>query len=203
MPEQGNTTPDELRIGLDVGGTHTDAVVVDSADRVLTWTKKRTTPEVTEGVAAALDGILEQLGGRATEVGRVMLGSTHGINAVLERKGLARVAVLRLGGPATESVPPLISWPRGLREAVVADMEILPGGYYVEGRPIRQLDRARVRAFLERNADRIDAVAVTGVFSPAYREQELEVAELVHELLPSTGDDVAQSRDRFPGSPRP
>ena len=64
-----------------------------------------------------------------------MLGSTHGINAVLERKGLARVAVLRLGGPATESVPPLISWPRGLREAVVADMEILPGGYYVEGRP--------------------------------------------------------------------
>ena len=128
----------------------------------------------------------EQLGGRATEVGRVMLGSTHGINAVLERKGLARVAVLRLGGPATESVPPLISWPRGLREAVVADMEILPGGYYVEGRPIRQLDRARVRAFLERNADRIDAVAVTGVFSPAYREQELEVAELVHELLPST-----------------
>ena len=66
MPEQGNTTPDELRIGLDVGGTRADAVVVDSADRVLTWTKKRTTPEVTEGVAAALDGILEQLGGGPT-----------------------------------------------------------------------------------------------------------------------------------------
>lgn len=186
MPEHGNTTMHELRIGLDVGGTHTDAVVVDSADRVITWTKKRTTPEVSEGVAAALDGILEQLGGQARRVGRVMLGSTHGINAVLQRKGLARVAVLRLGGPATESVPPLISWPRDLREAIVADVEIQPGGYYVEGRPIQAPDRARMRAFLERNADRIDAVAVTGVFSPAYREHELEVAELVREILPST-----------------
>lgn len=182
MPEPGTVLRD-LRVGIDVGSTHTDAVVIDARDRVITWTKERTTHDVSEGVGAALDAILQQLGGQARRVGRVMLGSTHGINAILERKGLVKVAVLRLGGPATESVPPLISWPADLRAAVLADVEVLPGGYYVEGRPIQPIDKGRIRTFLERNAAGIDAVAVTGVFSPAYRDQELEVAELARELL--------------------
>jgi N-methylhydantoinase A/oxoprolinase/acetone carboxylase beta subunit len=183
VPDSGTTLRD-LRIGIDVGGTHTDAVVLDSTDRVITWTKKRTTPDVSEGVEAALDAILEQLGGQARRVGRVMLGTTHGINAVLERKNLARVAVLRLGSPATESVPPLISWAPDLRAAVLADVAVLPGGSYVDGREIQPLAAGQVRDFLQRSADRTDAVAVTGVFSPAYRDQELAVAELVREVLP-------------------
>jgi N-methylhydantoinase A/oxoprolinase/acetone carboxylase beta subunit len=185
VPKAGEINGD-LRIGIDVGGTHTDAVVVDSASRVITWTKKPTTPDVSMGVEAALDAILGQLGGQARRVGQVMLGTTHGINAVLQRKGLARVALLRLGAPATESVPPLISWPADLRAAVIADTAVVAGGNYVEGLPIRPLDRARVREFLQRQASNIDAVAVTGVFSPAYREQELEVAELAREILPDT-----------------
>ena len=40
-----------------------------------------------------------------------MLGTTHATNAILERRNLNRVAALRLGGPATHSIPPLSSWP--------------------------------------------------------------------------------------------
>ncbi|WP_084965449.1 hydantoinase/oxoprolinase N-terminal domain-containing protein [Thermoactinospora rubra] len=167
-----------LRIGIDVGGTNTDAVVLDAGDRLLAKAKRPTTPEVTGGLRAALDAVLAELDDRRrAEVSRVMLGTTHATNAILERENLGRVAVVRLGAPATTSVPPLSDWPEDLRKAVSAGEAVLPGGFFVDGRPITPLDSGAVRRFLD--GVRADAVAVTGVFSPAGAEQEAEVGELV------------------------
>lgn len=170
-----------LRIGIDVGGTNTDAVVLDAADRVLAKTKRPTTADVTGGLRAALDAVLAELsvagaGGR-DQVARVMLGTTHATNAILERRHLGRVAVLRLGAPATTAVPPLSDWPADLRKVVSAGEAILPGGHYVDGREISPLDLDAVRRFLD--ASDADAVAVTGVFSPASAEHEQAVGELI------------------------
>ncbi|WP_431998750.1 hydantoinase/oxoprolinase N-terminal domain-containing protein, partial [Sphaerimonospora mesophila] len=99
-----------LRIGIDVGGTNTDAVAIDEADRVVAKAKRPTSPDVTEGLRAALDAVLAELPDPRL-VARVMLGTTHATNAILERRALGRVAVLRLGAPATTSVPPLSEWP--------------------------------------------------------------------------------------------
>ncbi|MEO3873968.1 hydantoinase/oxoprolinase family protein [Nonomuraea sp. B12E4] len=167
----------ELRIGIDVGGTNTDAVVLDADGRVIVKAKRPTTPDVTGGLRAALDAVLGELGERTTGIGRVMLGTTHATNAILERRGLGRVAVLRLGAPATTSVPPLTDWPDDLREAVSAGEAIVPGGHYVDGREISPPDLDAVRRFLE--GRQADAVAVTSVFSPASGEHERLVAELV------------------------
>jgi N-methylhydantoinase A/oxoprolinase/acetone carboxylase beta subunit len=112
-----------------------------------------------------------------------MLGTTHATNAILERRGLGRVAAIRLGGPATTSVPPLQSWPADLSRAVAADAVVLPGGHYVDGTPISPIDAGALREFLGRVAGRADAVALTGVFSPAFDEQELEAAEIVRAEL--------------------
>ncbi|SDM27055.1 hydantoinase/oxoprolinase N-terminal domain-containing protein [Nonomuraea jiangxiensis] len=171
----------ELRIGIDVGGTNTDAVALDAGGRVIAKAKRPTTPDVTEGLRAALDAVLGELG-EGARIGRVMLGTTHATNAILERRGLGRVAVVRLGAPATTSVPPLSDWPGDLREAVSAGEAILPGGHYVDGREISPPDLDAVRRFLDgTRADgaRADAVAVTSVFSPASDEHERLVAELV------------------------
>ena len=46
------------------------------------------------------------------------VGTTHATNAVLERKKLRRVAVIRIGGPATHSIRPMFDWPRDLAAAV-------------------------------------------------------------------------------------
>ncbi|NUT42703.1 MAG: hydantoinase/oxoprolinase family protein [Thermoactinospora sp.] len=164
-----------LRIGLDVGGTNTDAVVLDQGDRLVAKAKRPTTPDVTGGLLAALDAVLGEVDPAA--VTRIMLGTTHATNAILERRGLGRVAVIRLGAPATTSVPPLSDWPGDLRATVSAGEAVLPGGHFVDGYPISPLDLGAVRRFLDgRDAD---AVAVTGVFSPASAEQERAVAELV------------------------
>ncbi|MBT2228337.1 hydantoinase/oxoprolinase family protein [Nonomuraea sp. NEAU-A123] len=165
-----------MRIGIDVGGTNTDAVVLDASDRVIAKAKRPTTPDVTAGLRAALDAVLAEVAAWE-RITRVMLGTTHATNAILERRNLGRVAVLRLGAPATTSVPPLSDWPDDLRKAVSAGEAIVPGGHYVDGREISPLDLGAIRRFMD--GVRADAVAVTGVFSPASADQERVVEELV------------------------
>jgi N-methylhydantoinase A/oxoprolinase/acetone carboxylase beta subunit len=173
----------DLRIGIDVGGTNTDAVVLDARNNVLAWTKQPTSPDVTSGMRAALAHVLEAIGDDERLVGRVMLGTTHATNAILQRRGLGRVGVIRIGAPATTAVPPLESWPEDLKATVAVDAIIVEGGHFVDGYPIAPLDREAVRRFLGSVAGRVDAVAVTGVFSPAFSDQELEIAQLVQAEL--------------------
>lgn len=173
----------DFRIGIDVGGTHTDAVILDERNHVVTWTKQHTSADISGGIAAALTSVLDAALEHDGTVRQVMLGTTHGINAVLERRGLAKVATIRLGAPATLSIPPLISWPADLRNSTVVATAVLPGGSYVDGRAINRVDRAAIVEFLEREARDATSVAITGVFSPAYRDQELETAAIVREVL--------------------
>src|SRR5919106_4246337 len=105
----------DLRLGIDVGGTNTDAVILDANDRLIAKAKVPTTPDVSGGIATAISAILGDGAIFPERVGHVMLGTTHATNALLERRGLRRVAVVRIGGPATHAVPPLSTWPADLR----------------------------------------------------------------------------------------
>ena len=126
-----------------------------------------------------------------------MLGTTHATNAVLERRRLKRVAVLRLGAPATRSVPPLMAWPDDLRHAVSAGEAIVGGGCEFDGRELAPFDREAAARFLESVRGTAEAVAVTGVFSPVSAEHERAARDLSLELL---GDGVAVSLSHEVGS---
>ncbi|WP_344649065.1 hydantoinase/oxoprolinase N-terminal domain-containing protein, partial [Cryptosporangium japonicum] len=171
----------DLALGVDVGGTNTDAVVIDGAGAVLAHTKQATTDDVTGGIRAAIAAVLAALGEERSRVSRVMLGTTHATNAIVARRHLDRVAAIRLGAPAATEYPPLLGWPADLAGLVLADSAMVGGGHMVDGTPIAPLDRDAIRRFLDRN--RFDAVAVTGIFSPSTPDQELEVADLVRAHL--------------------
>ena len=177
-----------LSIGIDVGGTNTDAVVLDAGGRVLASTKQATTEDVTGGIRAALGVVLDALGSRRTAVRRVMLGTTHATNAIVRRRPLDRVAVLRLGAPATSDYPPLIGWPDDLRDAILAGSAIVGGGHMIDGHPLSPLDPDEIRRFLDGLASGdgtagFGAVAVSGVFSPSFTEQELATRAIVEQHL--------------------
>ena len=110
--------PPDYRLGVDVGGTNTDAVVMDAADRVIAKSKVPGTADITSGIVAAIDAVLSTPGVEPQRISHVMLGTTHATNAVLERRNLRRVAVLRIGGPATYSIRPMFGWPPDLVDAV-------------------------------------------------------------------------------------
>ena len=108
-----------MRIGIDVGGTNTDAVVVDGRN-VLAAVKRSTTPNVTDGIVDALRSLVAEAAFAPADVQAVMIGTTHFTNAVVEAKRLVPTAAVRLGLPATEALPPLVDWPDRLRDAIAS-----------------------------------------------------------------------------------
>ena len=171
----------DLRLGVDVGGTNTDAVVLDAEDRLLAKAKVPTTPDVTRGIEAALAGVVEQVD--RARITHAMFGTTHATNAVLERRGLRRVGVLRLGGPATQAIRPLFGWPADLREAVSAGERIVHGGIEFDGRELSPLDAEAVARFAGEVAGRADAIAIASVFAPVSDEHERAAEEVVRKEL--------------------
>ncbi|MFF2371374.1 hydantoinase/oxoprolinase N-terminal domain-containing protein [Agromyces sp. NPDC058110] len=183
------------RIGIDVGGTNTDAVVLDERLAVVASVKRPTTADTGDGVAAAIDAVLEASGVDPSLVTHAMLGTTHCTNAIVERRGLGRVGILRLGAPATTAVPPLEGWPADLRAAIGEHAYLIRGGYEIDGRVLAPLDEQAVRDACARMRGEVDAVAVVGVFSPIDEHQEERVAEIVASEL-----DVPISRSARIGS---
>lgn len=172
------------RIGIDVGGTNTDAVLLDGST-ILRSIKTPTTADVTSGVKAALAHVLGGTEGALPDVRAVMVGTTHFTNAVIERRGLSRVAVIRIGLPAASSILPLADWPEDLRAAVAGPLFLLEGGHEFDGRPIVAFDRAGMRRAAEAIRDSgITAAAITAVFSPLIADCETEAAAILAEVAP-------------------
>lgn len=176
------STGTDLSIGVDVGGTNTDAIVMDGSGSVVASTKAPTSQDVTGGIRDGISKVLAELGPERSRVSRVMLGTTHATNAIVSRRGLNRVAALRLGAPAATEYPPVTGWPGDLVAAALAGSTMLAGGHMVDGTEIAPVDRDGVLRFLD-GLDSFDTVAVTGIFSPSYPDQELEVAALLHQHL--------------------
>jgi len=180
-----------MRIGIDVGGTNTDAALVDGNGSVLAWTKTPTTDDPAEGIERALGSVLPD--DRAA-VGLVSLGTTHALNAVVSRRNLGRVLTLRVAAPSSRSVPPMTGWPTDLKAVVDGGATIVRGGVEVDGR-VHPLDRDEIRRALDgRN---VGAVAIGGPFSLQDPSQELEVADLVRDAL--GGDILIATSHRIGG----
>jgi N-methylhydantoinase A/oxoprolinase/acetone carboxylase beta subunit len=173
-----------LRIGVDVGGTNTDAVLLRGR-KVLAQHKAPTSPDIEGGVVVAIRAVLEESQTPASDISAVMIGTTHFTNAFVEGKRLAQVGVIRLGAPATASVRPFAGWPANLHAVVGGHAAIVSGGYNYDGRPIRAINADEIRRVITAfAANGIRSLAISSVFAPINREQEETAADLVRELLP-------------------
>ncbi|KAL4447891.1 hypothetical protein ABPG75_005110 [Micractinium tetrahymenae] len=170
-----------LRIGVDCGGTSTDAVVLDERDRVLGWAKATTTEDVLEGVVAAVQGALRQAGKEPGDIAAVMLGTTQFVNAAVQLRGLARVAVVRLCGPATHALPPCCDMPPSLRAAVGGCTFLAAGGFEYDGHnELSPVDEAQLRGVARQIvAAGIRCIVLAGVFSPVNASQEHRAAAVL------------------------
>ncbi len=173
-----------MRIGIDVGGTNTDAVLMDG-QAVLAENKSPTTRDVTSGMVAALDGLRRQQSFNPAQVQAVMIGTTHFTNAVVERRRLQRTAAIRLALPATAALPPLVDWPHDLRQAIEGHAYLCHGGFEFDGREISPFEPDEVRRAAEEIAKQgITSVAISSVFSPVNAEMEQEAGAIVNSVIP-------------------
>lgn len=181
------------RIGIDVGGTNTDAVLL--ADRqVVHAVKTPTTPDVTTGIVTALAALSAHPDVSGKAIGGVVIGTTHFVNAVVQRQGVARVAAVRIGLPAAASLPPFCDWPQDLAELVRGAVFMLAGGHDYDGRPIMPFDEAGMRhAARQIQGSGIRSVAIAAIFSPLDPSCETRAAEILQEECPQAA--VTLSRD--------
>ena len=171
------------RIGIDVGGTNTDAVLLDGG-RVVHAVKAPTTADVTGGILAALGRLTAhpEVTGR---IDTIVIGTTHFINAVVQRRHLTPVAAVRIGLPASASLPPFCDWPQDLAELVRGRIFMLEGGHDYDGRPIMPFDEAGMRAAAREIRDRgLTSVGVASIFSPLDPSHEERAGEILTQEFP-------------------
>jgi N-methylhydantoinase A/oxoprolinase/acetone carboxylase beta subunit len=161
-----------LSLGIDTGGTYTDAVLYDPARGVLAAAKALTTRhDLAEGVGAAIAGVLPN--GAAAQVRLVSLSTTLATNALVEGQG-SPAALLLLGydqGALGRA---------GLGAALKGEpVAFIGGGHGALGDEQRPLDVAAVQRAVGDFAPRVSAFAVAGYFGVRNPTHELAVREMI------------------------
>ncbi len=174
-----------FRLGVDVGGTNTDAVLM-SGREVVASAKAFTTADVRDGVTEAVTRLLETAGQPRSDVEAVMVGTTQFVNAFVQRRDLARVAAIRVALPKGDGVPPLTSWPRDLLEAISPEVYMVGGGAFYTGKEYAPLDEDALRTVAADLRDKgYEAVALSATFSPMRPDIEARAAAVVREVAPT------------------
>lgn len=186
-----------MRIGVDVGGTNTDAALMDGVG-VIASTKSPTTGDIAGGIVTAIRDVLRKARADARSIRSVMIGTTQFTNAFVERKRLSQVGVIRLGLPASESLPPLTGWPSDLVRAVGWNTCMLNGGHEVDGREIAPFDEpGLVAAVIALKRSGIRSIAVSSIFSPINSNMELQAKEVIHDIYPDASVTLASEIGRI------
>ena len=174
-----------LRIGIDVGGTHTDAVLLDG-DSVIASTKALTSADVLTGIMDALEAILSEHSGGEDSIEAVMLGTTQFTNAVIERRELSEVAAIRIAAPSGKGLPPKIGWPEDISRCLGENVYTVRGGYLYDGWPMAELSDQEVDAVIsDLVSKKVEAVSISSAFSPMNPEPELIFGQRVQAALPN------------------
>lgn len=175
-------------LGVDTGGTYTDAVIVDEGEaQVIAKAKSLTTrADLSLGIGRAVDAALGQAGLRPQDVAMVSLSTTLATNALVEGQG-GRVALIFIGFDADDLTR------HGLAEALAGDPVVaLAGGHTHAGTEAAPLDLAMLEAEVARLGPTVAGFAVAARFAVRNPAHELAAAEAVRRL---TGRPVTCSHE--------
>jgi N-methylhydantoinase A/oxoprolinase/acetone carboxylase beta subunit len=185
------------RIGIDVGGTNTDAVLLEEG-RVVHAVKTPTTEEVTGGIVTALGLLTRHPEVTCGPIDGVVVGTTHFVNAVIQRRNLAKVAAVRIGLPASASLPPFCDWPEDLAGMVRGQVVMLEGGHEYDGREFMPFDDAGMRDAARQIRDSgLRAVAIASAFSPLDPSHEERAKAILAEECPNASITLSHELGRI------
>ena len=163
-----------FRLGIDTGGTYTDAVLVNDQQKVVATFKSLTTRhDLTIGIGNALEGLPNEL---LQNITLVSLSTTLTTNSVVEGQG-APVCVLLPGYNERQLEQ------SGLRDIVSAEAAfILAGGHNATGEEQEPLDEDAAREAILKLKDSVSAFAISSMFGTRNSSHELKLRSMVEEL---------------------
>lgn len=177
-----------IALGIDTGGTYTDAALVHhSTGRVLSTAKALTTRrDLSIGIGEAIDGVFQQPNAPVPgDVNLVALSTTLATNAIVEGQGSPVCLIL-------------IGYDRGLiqqygfeDDLVTDDVVYIAGGHDIHGNEATPLDEQALREAVLSRKGQVEAFAVSGYFGVRNPAHELRTRELIQEL---TGNGKGEAR---------
>ncbi len=176
-----------LLLGVDTGGTYTDAVLIEDDDRVVASAKALTTRhDLAVGVGAAIDAVLIESGASSADIAMVSLSTTLATNALVEGQG-GRVGLVFIGFSKRDLAR------QGLEGALNGDPVItLAGGHDHTGGEATPLDEVTLRAELAVHGKTVSGFAIASQFATRNPAHELRVRDIIREM---TGKPVSSSHD--------
>ena len=162
-------------LGIDTGGTYTDAVLWSEEAGVLAKAKSLTTRhDLAEGIAGAVDAVLDRASVNAGDVKLVSMSTTLATNALVEGQG-GRVALVMIGFSESDLHRD------GLAKALGGDPVVqCDGGHDVHGNA-RPLDLAPLEQALDTLASQVSGFAVCAYFSTRNPAHEIAARDLIRE----------------------
>jgi N-methylhydantoinase A len=195
------------RLGVDVGGTFTDLLLVDDESGEMYRVKTPSTPaEPSDGVLVGVRRICDESGVSPGDVGYVQHGTTVATNALLEAKG-ARVGLITTQGfkqilhlARSQTPGPLAGWIIMVKPdppAALEDTREAKERMSAQGEVVEPVDREQVREIVRDLVESgVETLTVSLINSYANRVHEREIREIIHELYP--GFPVTISADVLP-----
>ena len=178
-----------FRVGIDIGGTFTDLVLLGKAGRTLTVKVPSTPDDYSRSIAESLQVALPQIGIAGEDIDEVIHGTTVATNAILEKRGVRTGLITTAGFRDVLEIRRLrmprlydLRWQKP--EALAARTDRVEVRERIEhtGRILQPLDEGSVRAALDKLLDNgVEAIAVALINSYANDRHERRIAEIIRE----------------------
>ena len=173
-------------VGVDVGGTNTDAVLVtvnENPPRIISSAKCQTTINVASGIQRAIAEAISYAKpskAQPLDICQVNIGTTHFLNAIIQRKHLTKVTVIRLCGQSSRFVPPFVEFDDDLAHCIKGPVFMVDGGYEFDGRVITDVSESEIQKCVTISLKNgIHNFVVSGIFSAIQNQQEEETKNII------------------------
>ena len=182
-----------IRVGVDVGGTNTDAVVM-KGKKFLGGAKSPTTKDILTGVENAIQAALDEAKTSSESVGVLIIGTTHFVNALVQRTKLAQTGLIRMCLPSGSSILPFADWPESLVNGMKGSYKLIKGGYEMTGTEISQLDHDELISAAKELIDLgCNQIAISSVFATVRGDMEQEALEAISKAMPELSITLSKS----------
>ena len=182
-----------IRVGVDVGGTNTDAVVM-KGQKFLGGAKRPTTEDILTGVENAIQAALGEAKTSSDSVDVLIIGTTHFVNALVQRTKLAQTGLIRMCLPSGSSILPFADWPESLVNGMKGSCKLVKGGYEMDGNEISPLDKDElIDAAKELSDLGCNQIAISSVFATVRGDMEDEALEIITQAMPELSVTLSKS----------
>lgn len=171
-----------MRVGVDIGSTHSDAVLVTDQGKLIASAKHLTTPDILTGIHYAIEKVLKDTD--PLKVKGIFIGTTHLLNALYGQKEMAKTAVIRIGTQKIQ-IKPALNWPASLKDYLQHIYHLESGNRYHETNQQTVHHAQLLELYHSIEKGLVEAICIVGAYSPMYEEEELQLKKEIKSRYPN------------------